>query len=131
VFRVRGKGNKHRLVPMSIELRKVLFRYHSQNPTDRMFCTARGTQPTQRNLLRDFKVFCGRLSITGVRCSFHTLRHSFAVNYLRRGGNLVYLQRILGHSSITTTERYLRSLGIEDLKAVHNDLSMLSGRRYP
>ncbi len=69
---------------------------------------------------------CDRLGITGVRCSFHTLRHSMAVNYLRAGGNLYYLQRILGHSSITTTERYLRSLGIEDLKKVHDGLSLLS-----
>ena len=34
----------------------------------------------------------------------HTLRHTMAVSYLRAGGNLYYLQRILGHSSITTTE---------------------------
>lgn len=62
---------------------------------------------------------CSKLCITGVRCSFHTLRHSFSVNYLRNGGNLYYLQRILEHSSIVITQTYLRSLGIEDLKAVH------------
>ena len=129
IFRVHGKGNKQRLVPMSIELRKLLFRYYSQNSFDRVFCTSRGTQPTQRNLLRDFKLLCARLGITGVRCSFHTLRHTFACEYLRRGGNLEYLRRILGHAKITTTERYLRSLGIEDLQAVHNDLSMLCAKR--
>jgi len=79
-----------------------------------------------RNAQRDFKVLCERLGIAGVRTSFHTLRHTFAVNYLKAGGNLYYLQRILGHSSITTTEKYLRSLGIEDLKKVHDGLSLLS-----
>ena len=41
---------------------------------------------------------------------FHDLRHKFAVDYLRRGGNIYDLQRILGHSSIKTTELYLDHL---------------------
>ena len=126
LFRVHGKGNKQRLVPMSIELRKLLFRYLSQHQFDRVFATARGTSPTQRNLSRDFKLFCSRLAITGVRVSFHTLRHTFAVEYLKAGGNVLYLQRILGHTSLEMTNRYCRSLGIEDLKAVHSGLSLLS-----
>ena len=126
LFRVHGKGNKHRLVPMSIELRKLLFRYLSQHQFDRVFATARGTSPTQRNLSRDFKLLCSRLGISGVRCSFHTLRHSFSVEYLKAGGNVLYLQRILGHTTLEMTNRYVRSLGIEDLKAVHSGLSLLS-----
>lgn len=128
VLRIKGKGNKQRLVPMSIELRKVLFRYLAKHNHSRLFCTSMGTGLTPRNADRDFKVMCGKLGFdrAAVRCSFHTLRHSFAVNYLRKGGNLYYLQRILGHSSITTTERYLRSLGIEDLKKVHDGLTLLS-----
>ncbi len=126
ILRVNGKGNKQRLVPMSIELRKVLHRHLAKHNHARIFCTRTGTSLTVRNSERDFKVMCGKAGITGVRASWHTLRHSFAVNYLRKGGNLYYLQRILGHSSITTTERYLRSLGIEDLKKVHDGLSLLS-----
>ncbi|WP_428074681.1 tyrosine-type recombinase/integrase [Candidatus Avelusimicrobium luingense] len=38
----------------------------------------------------------------------HDMRHSFAVNFLNRGGSLEHLQRLLGHSKITTTQRYLR-----------------------
>ncbi len=38
----------------------------------------------------------------------HDMRHSFAVNFLNRGGTLEHLQRLLGHSKITTTQRYLR-----------------------
>jgi integrase/recombinase XerD len=126
VLRVHGKGNKQRLVPMSIELRKVLYRHLSKHNHPRVFCTSTGTALTVRNSERDFKVVCRKAGITGVRTSWHTLRHSFAVNYLRKGGNLYYLQRILGHSSITTTERYLRSLGIEDLQKVHDGLTLLS-----
>jgi site-specific recombinase XerD len=126
VFLVHGKGNKQRLVPVSIELRKVLFRYMANHQQARVFCTSTGTALSVRNSERDFKVLCRKAGIVGVRCSWHTLRHSFAVNYLRAGGNLYYLQRILGHSSISTTERYLRSLGIEDLQRVHDGLSLLS-----
>jgi integrase/recombinase XerD len=125
-FKVNGKGSKQRLVPMSFELRKLLFRFLSQHQFDRVFVTQRGTSPSQRNLSRDFKLVCDRAGITGVRTSFHTLRHTFAVNYLRAGGNVLYLQRILGHSSLEMTNRYCRSLGIEDLKAVHSGLSLLS-----
>src|SRR6266699_2828073 len=49
MFRVHGKGNKHRLVPMSFELRKLLFRYLSGHQFERVFATARGTSPPQRN----------------------------------------------------------------------------------
>jgi len=55
-FKVHGKGNKYRLAPMSIELRKLLFRHLSQHQFDRVFVTQRGTSPTQRNLSRDFKL---------------------------------------------------------------------------
>lgn len=41
---------------------------------------------------------------------FHDLRHRFAIDYLKRGGNIYFLQKILGHSSITTTEIYLNYL---------------------
>ena len=95
-------------------------------PSGFVFATNQKTPVSLRNIERDMKAVGKRVGITGVRFSPHTLRHSFAVNYLRRGGNLAYLQRILGHSSISVTERYLRSIGIEDLKDVHSGLSLLS-----
>ncbi|HXJ42490.1 MAG TPA: tyrosine-type recombinase/integrase [Bryobacteraceae bacterium] len=127
--RVVGKGNKHRLVPMSPEGRKRLFIYLRTHSFRYVFGTQAGTRMSERNFLRDFKAVCTAAGIAGVRTSPHTLRHSFAVYYLRNGGNLEFLRRILGHSSILTTQKYLRSLGVEDLQAVHNELSMLSARR--
>jgi integrase/recombinase XerD len=62
----------------------------------------------------------------GASLSPHTCRHTFACEYLRRGGNLEFLRRILGHSSILTTQKYLRSLGVEDLQAVHDQFSALT-----
>jgi len=126
LLRLRGKGNKQRLVPMSLELRKILYRYLLKQKYDLVFGTRNGTRVTNRNFQRDFRAICQKLHITGVRCSPHTLRHTFAVSYLRNGGNLFYLSKILGHTSVKTTERYSQSLGVEDLQAVHNGLSLLS-----
>jgi integrase/recombinase XerD len=129
LLKVKGKGNKQRLVPMSNELRRIVYR-HSLRQTDStlLFGTRCGTRVTNRNFLRDFKDLCTRTSITGVRASPHTLRHTFAVGYLRAGGNLFYLSKILGHTSVKTTERYLQSVQVGDLQAVHSRLSLLSRR---
>jgi len=125
-LRVKGKGGKHRLVPLSLEMRRVLWRYSKGREGKLLFGTRRDTQATVRNFQRDLRALGVACHIKGARFSPHTLRHSFATNYLRSGGNLYYLQRILGHSAITTTERYLRSLGIEDLRKVHDGLSLLA-----
>jgi site-specific recombinase XerD len=120
---VQGKGKKQRLVPMSVELRKAMSKRIAKHDHTLVFCTRDGGRLSQRDVPHDLRRMCQALGITGVRCSLHTLRHSFAVNYLRAGGNLYYLQRIMGHSSITTAERYLKSLGVEDLQAIHDRLS--------
>ncbi|HWT77410.1 MAG TPA: tyrosine-type recombinase/integrase, partial [Candidatus Methylomirabilis sp.] len=122
VVKVRGKGNKHRLVPLSLNMRKSLYRHavkHS-GPGRLLFGTRNNTLVTVRNFQRDFKVIGAKLGITGVRFSPRTLRHTFAVSYLRAGGNLFYLSKILGHSSVTTTQHYLQSVGVDDLQAVHD-----------
>jgi integrase/recombinase XerD len=119
VLKVYGKGSKERLVPMSLELRKMLFRWNQKPSCDLVFATRTATKMTVRNFQRDFKELGKRLKFTWVRMSPHTCRHTFACEYLRRGGNLEFLRRILGHSSILTTQKYLRSLGVEDLQAAH------------
>lgn len=128
VLKVKGKGSKYRLVPFSIECRKILFRFAERHQRPYLFSTRNGTTLTRRNAIRDMATLGKKLGIKGVRFSPHTLRHTFAVNYLRNGGNVFYLQRILGHSTLEMTNRYVRSLGIEDLQAVHSRLSLLSQR---
>jgi integrase/recombinase XerD len=126
VIKVKGKGNKERLVPMSFELRKVVWKWSAKQEHALMFGTRNGTPMTPRNFQRDFAQICKELKIAGVRCSPHTLRHTFAASYLRAGGNLFYLSKILGHTSVKTTERYLQSLNVSDFQAVHNGLSILN-----
>jgi integrase/recombinase XerD len=124
----QGKGGKERLIPLSMQMRKLLFRYMQQwKPSygDLLFYAGQGERIVQRNALRDFKSLCRNLAISGVRCSFHTARHSFAVAYLRNGGDVFRLQRILGHSKLEMTRRYV-NLKTEDLQAVHQRFSLLA-----
>jgi integrase/recombinase XerD len=67
-----------------------------------------------------------RIGITGVRFSPHTLRHTFAVTFLRNGGDVYMLSRILSHSNITTTTVYLRSMDVDTLSMAHRKFSPLA-----
>jgi site-specific recombinase XerD len=59
---------------------------------------------------------------------FHLLRHTFATQYLKNGGDVVRLSIILGHSEISTTMKYLHLL-TEDLQRPHQSLSILNRLR--
>ncbi len=128
LLKIHGKGRKDRVVPFSLNLRKSLFRLMaSSKPAygDLLFFSGQGQKLNQRNALRAFKGMCKRLRITGVRCSFHTLRHTFATKYLRNGGDVLRLQRILGHENLEMTRRYV-NLQTADLQAVHHRFSPLA-----
>jgi len=124
VLRVRlGKGRKDRLVPFSIALRRRLYLY-MKGTSGQLFATRTQSVWSYRNSLRDLKLFCKRLGISGPKVSWHTIRHSFATNYIRQGGDVMMLQRILGHTSLQMTQRYVH-LQTEDLRAVHDRRTML------
>lgn len=124
VIRVLGKGDKIRLVPISVEGRKALFRWLSRSSGRYVLGTKRGRQWSQRNAYRDLTAMCRTLGIT-VRVNPHAFRHCFAVSYVGNGGDIYRLSRILGHTSISTTQVYLRSMGLEHLQAGHARYSPL------
>ena len=125
---VMGKGGKERIVPFSNPLRRTLHLYlkERKQPGDYVFATGTGGRVSQRNFLRDMKTFCSKLGIEGIRISPHTLRHSFAIYYLGNGGDLFTLSKILGHTSISTTQIYLRSISVDQIRESHARLSPLS-----
>jgi integrase/recombinase XerD len=130
IVKVRGKGNKERLLPISVEMRKILWvyltRYRFKVPSDYLFPTRDGNGLEYHNILRDIKELCGRLGIEGVRLSPHGFRHFFSCNYMKRGGEIYRLSRLLGHTSVRTTEIYLQSMGVESISEGHRPMSALS-----
>jgi integrase/recombinase XerD len=130
IVKVRGKGNKERLLPISVEMRKILWVYLSRHkfkvPSDYLFPTRDGNGLEYHNVLRDIKELCGRLGIEGVRLSPHGFRHFFSVTYMKRGGEIYRLSRLLGHTSVRTTEIYLQSMGVETISEGHQSLSALN-----
>jgi integrase len=92
LVRFLGKGRKERLLPISVEMRKVLWVYINRHrfkvPSDYLFPTRHGAKLEYHNTLRGIKELCGRLGIEGVRLSLHGLRHFYAVDFLWCGGDL-------------------------------------------
>jgi integrase/recombinase XerD len=128
---VYGKGRKERRVPFGTELRKVLFRFgqfkdRADVTSALMFPAREGGRWQQRNALRSFYCLLKRLGLP--RSGFHRLRHTFATQYLKNGGDVVRLSIILGHSEISTTMKYLHLL-TEDLQRPHQGLSILNRLR--
>jgi len=85
-----------------------------------------GRNGRHANAYRALTVFCRSLGITA-KVNPHAFRHCFAVTYIRRGGDIYRLSRLLGHASISTTQIYLRSMGIEHLREAHDSFSPLTG----
>jgi integrase/recombinase XerD len=128
---VKGKGRKERRVPFSYELRRILWKYIQSLPIGGtpsegrlVFSTLDGGGLGRRDVLRDFKRMCKKLGFSAPRRSLHALRHSFASNYIRRGGSQFHLMKILGHTSLEMTKKYVQ-LQTDDLQAVHDRLSPL------
>ena len=113
ILRVRGKGQKERLVPIGEDAVAAVERYiHSARPQllknpldDALFLSERGKAITRQafwKLIRDYAAACG---ITAP-VSPHTLRHAFATHLVNHGADLRVVQMLLGHSNLSTTQIY-------------------------
>ena len=125
-IKVLGKGNKERVVPISLEGRKHLFKLLSRSEGRFVFATSSGLRLSYRNAYRDMKRICQAAGVAGEHVHPHSCRHYFAVSYIRSGGDIYRLSRILGHTNISTTQLYLRSMGVEHLLEGHSRHSPLA-----
>ena len=109
-----GKGGKDRMVPVDDQTLDMIEHYIGDDTHGILFMSARGGPLSTRQierLVRDY----GRKAGINQDVHPHMLRHTFAVQCLKAGMNLRTVQKMLGHSSLTTTQIYLDVTG-EDIK---------------
>lgn len=121
-----AKGGSERTAVLSPASRRAVNRWVVQgrqnygNPPETLFISLVGREPdalTPNGLGQVVRELGKAAGITGVRCSPHTLRHTFACFYLLNGGDIESLRQFMGHSTISMTIKYLHLQGkqLEDL----------------
>lgn len=109
IVRVRGKGRKERIVPVGSKALEALEAYVQEwkIPTGEhpLFINERGTRLTSRTVGRLVKKYASSSNIFR-KISPHSLRHTFATHLLDAGADIREIQEMLGHASLSTTQRY-------------------------
>jgi integrase/recombinase XerC len=124
VLRVeRGKGSKQRVVPIGKDALDALSQYRRawiapRLEDDAVFLNLRGTRLNVRSVGRVLEECIHRAALQ-TKASPHALRHSFATHLLENGADLRAIQEMLGHASISTTQRYTH-LDLRRLTAVYD-----------
>ncbi|MEY4555055.1 MAG: hypothetical protein RL093_174 [Pseudomonadota bacterium] len=109
-LRITGKGGKTRLTPILPAVREAVDGYLALQPfplasTDALFRARRGGPLTPRHVQAMVQRLRGRLGLPA-SATPHALRHSFATHLLGAGADLRSIQELLGHASLSTTQKY-------------------------
>jgi integrase/recombinase XerC len=110
LIKIRGKGKKERIVPVGSKAIDAIKSYMIDRmllkSKDRaLFLNRMGTRLTDRGVRRIVVKYAKALTISG-QIGPHTLRHTFATHLLQGGADLRVIQELLGHSSLSTTQKY-------------------------
>ena len=109
-LRIKGKRNKERIVPLLPIVINTVNAYleacpYSHNPGDAVFLGARGERISPRIIERQMEKIRNYMGLPP-NITPHSLRHSFATHLLSKGTDIRSIQELLGHSSLSTTQRY-------------------------
>jgi|TARA_B100001093_G_scaffold128921_1_gene121420 integrase/recombinase XerD len=130
LIKILGKGNKERFVPMSKMVKNMIKDYikierfnivSKKGNEDILFLNNRGKKLSRVMIFTILNIAKKGLGIKK-KISPHVLRHSFATHLIENGADISSIQHMLGHTNITTTERYLhvsKKHLIETLKVFH------------
>jgi integrase/recombinase XerD len=118
--KVMGKGRKEREIPIGKKTRRRIARYlrayrQEAGKNDPLFYSRQGggelTHSGLKQILLRLKKFSSLPEDVDVNP--HKLRHTFSARFMRSGGDIYTLSRLLGHASVTVTEHYLTTLGVD------------------
>ncbi|HEV8132358.1 MAG TPA: tyrosine recombinase XerC [Acidobacteriota bacterium] len=133
--RVLGKGRKERVIPFGTKAELAIRNYlqvRSQIAPGRLcpealFVNKNGTRLTSRSVGRLLDKYVRQTALK-LKISPHTLRHSVATHLLNAGADLRAIQELLGHASLSTTQKYTH-VSIEQLQAVYRRAHPRSGHK--
>lgn len=120
-----GKGNKIRIVPISSEVIKILYKYIEkykiiQNSDTIVFTNSRKTKLTREGIKYIIRKYGKLANLEYNKITPHTFRHTKAMHLLENDINLIYIRDFLGHSSVVTTEIYAKANPEVKRKAIEN-----------
>ncbi|MBU8900481.1 tyrosine recombinase XerC [Corallococcus sp. M34] len=129
IVRVMGKGSKERLVPLNAQSIRALEAYLARRgellalprpaqAPDAMFLNFRGGRLTPRSIARHLDDYVLQCALAR-RVSPHAMRHSFATHLLGGGADIRSIQELLGHASLSTTQKYTH-VTFEQLQEVYD-----------
>jgi len=131
-IRVKGKGNTHRSLLLTAATTRAILRYLSSrhvSEDEPIFASERPGFVDKHLTTHGLQQIIHRMGqaadISGIRCSPHTFRHTFAVEFLRNGGDPIMLQTLYGHTSLEMTSRYVL-FSDKDQKRKHQMFSPVS-----
>ncbi|MBI4366960.1 MAG: tyrosine recombinase XerC [Deltaproteobacteria bacterium] len=122
--RVMGKGRKERIVPVGSKACEAIRRYAEKREqiavggTPALFCNRRGGRLTARSVERMMLKYLRGAGLNK-RVTPHVLRHTFATHLLNSGADLRGIQELLGHASLSTTQKYTH-VSMDQLMAVYD-----------
>lgn len=125
VLRVRGKGDRERLIPFGEESQRWIREFINgprleillERQSEYLFPTRRGDRMTRQAFWHIIKRYAKKADIDA-KLSPHTLRHAFATHLLNHGADLRVVQMLLGHSDLSTTQIYTH-VARERMKELH------------
>lgn len=122
MVRVTGKGGKERIVPVGSRAMEAIEEYLGRRSDDTvnapLFLNTRGGRINRRSVARVVDAHVTRIAAFK-RISPHTLRHTFATHMLEGGADLRAIQELLGHASLSTTQKYTH-VSIDRLMEVYD-----------